>query len=223
MIIHRSHAISDDNPQRAALQIQELTLALRRLSDKLDLTEQKLVDCKEEIAKLSSERDAATYAEVSAHDSVTEIRLELEASNAENRELLNRVKMAEEQTKMSDLVVEEYASLVRSMEGRSSKASAGSLAPDGHANTDSSDLDGLGKARAGLQMLLQESNAVTEKLQSNISELHGTLEALQVKFTAQAKAATESTRALAQAQAELIQLKNDDNAAAKMVSRYMYV
>ena len=59
---------------------------------------------------------------------------------------------------MSDLVVEEYAHLVRSLEGRSTSQQVGfEEKEDGHTSHES--LDGLSTARAGLQKLLIESNS----------------------------------------------------------------
>lgn len=85
--VHRSHSIPDDNTQQATLQAQELSLALRRLSDKLDLTEQNLADCKERLSRAVFERDAAVDAKESVLDVLVDLRQELEKAKAENREL----------------------------------------------------------------------------------------------------------------------------------------
>ncbi|KAI5124371.1 hypothetical protein M0805_008974 [Coniferiporia weirii] len=218
--IHRAHAdVGSGGSLRDALQVQELSLSLRRLSDKLDLTEKALLARNEELISAERERDSSKNAEENALEVVVRLRMELETSHAEKRELLNRVKAAEEQRKMSDLVVEEYANLVRSLEGRPSLNSRGITNNIGIGSRSS--LDGLNHARQGLQKLLQDSNSDSEKLHAEIGRLHDALEMAQASLQAGRTTAQHDKRQLAVAQSELHQLKTDDNAAAKMVSRYM--
>lgn len=218
--VHRKPAPGGGS-HRDVLQIQELTLALRRLSDKLDFTEKALLERNEELVSAESEREEARSAEDNAIEAVVRLRVELESSRAEERELLNRVKTSEEQRKMSDLVVEEYASLVRSLEGRPS------LSPQRNGKDNSplprDSLDGLMHARQGLHKLLQDSNSDSEKLHAEIGRLHDALDTARIDLEAEKAAALEDRHRLAQAQLELHQLKCDDKAAAKMVSRYMCV
>ncbi|KAH8117277.1 hypothetical protein DFH11DRAFT_1687323 [Phellopilus nigrolimitatus] len=213
---HPNIGSTGSGSHRDTLQVQELTLALRRLSDKLDLTENVLLARTEELVFTKKERDKANLVEETAYAVAVRLRTELEDSRAKEKVLLGRVKSAEEERKMSDLVVKEYANLVRKLEGRSSTSSRGQTNEDGHAS-----LDGLTSARHGLQKLLQDSNIDSEKLHAEIGRLHGALEMLQANLDVERKAAMDGRRQLAQAQLELHRLQTDDNAAAKMVSRYM--
>ncbi|KAL5490243.1 hypothetical protein ACEPAI_5076 [Sanghuangporus weigelae] len=214
--VHR--AAGPVGAHRDALQVQELTLALRRLSDKLDLTERVLLERNEELASVQSERDSAKKAEAGAIETAKRLRSEVNASHARERDLASRVKASEEQRRMSDLVVEEYASLVRSLEGRSSTSRTnGSGAGDSTRNS----LDGLVHARQGLQKLLQDSNHDSEQLHTEIDRLYGLLESTRSELEVVRAMDLEHKQTLARIQLELHQLRCDDNAAAKMVSRYM--
>lgn len=121
---------------------------------------------------------------------------------------------------MSDLVVQEYAHLVRSLEGRTSQQASGEVRK-GHVSHDS--LDGLSTARAGLQKLLQEHNIESESLHFQIAQLNATLETTQATLEAERRAAAEEGKKFAITEHVLNRLNADDNAAAKMVSRYMSV
>lgn len=191
--------------------MQELTLALRRLSDKLDATDEALLKRNQELANVRADRDRSKHAADNAFALAARLRAEVEAAFVVERELRARVKAAEEERSMSDLAVEEYADLVRSMEGRQSGS--------GGRNS----VDGLASARVGLQRLLEESNVDSEKLHGEISRLHGLFEASQASLEAERQTALDSQQKLAQAELELQRVRSDDKAAAKMVSRYMYV
>ena len=192
-----------------------MTLALRRLSDKLDLTEKVLLERCNELASARNERDAARKAEAIAIENARRLRSEVAAGHARERDLASRVKASEEQRRMTDLVVEEYASLVRFLEGRSSSSSRK------NGESARSSLDGLMHARQGLQKLLQDSNHDSGQLHAEIDRLHDLLESNRIELEAERAAALEHKQALASLQLELHQLKCDDNSAAKMVSRYM--
>lgn len=220
---YRSSASSEKGSYRDTILAQELTLALRRLSDKLDLTEKELVQKSEDLALVEGERDASKNAEENAVEAVVQLRLELDACRSEERDLMNRVKQSEEQRRMADLVVDEYAALVRSLEGRPSiRSSSSSSRRNTTEDSPKNALTSLMYARQGLNKLLQDSNSDTEKLHSEISRLHDALDVANMSLAAERKAASDDRRKLAQAQYELNQLKLDDNVAAKMVSRYMY-
>ncbi|EJD05769.1 uncharacterized protein FOMMEDRAFT_145188 [Fomitiporia mediterranea MF3/22] len=216
--VHRTTA-PDTASHRDALQIQELTLALRRLSDKLDLTEKALFERNEELISTQSSLDAAKGSEGNMVEAANRLRAELEASHTRERDLLNRVRASEEQRKLSDLVVEEYANLVRSLEGRPSLAAQSDAKDSGSSPRGS--LDGLMHARQGLHKLLQDSNADTEKMHAEIGRLNDALEMARSELELERATTIEGRRQLAQAQLEIHQLRRDDNAAAKMVSRYM--
>ena len=110
-----------------------------------------------------------------------------------------------------DLVLEEYADLVRTLEGRRT----------GDDRASRSSIDGLQNARLGLDKLLRDSNADSEKLHAEIAQLHETQEKLQLQLNAEKEAGDGLKRELAEAKLTLQKLERDDKAAAKMVSRYM--
>ena len=228
-----------------SVQVQELTLALRRLSDKLSMTENSLLVRNEELVAMRKERDIAQRAKDLAYANSVRLRDELEELRAKEREWLNRVRMAEEERRvcpifrstplqtyflrlisdenrqLSDLVVEEYAELVRSLEGRSNSSFARNGTKE-NVNAVQTSLDGLMSARAGLQKLLEESNVDSENLHAEISRLHGALELAQISLGAEREISEDDKKKIALAQLELHRLEIDDNTAAKMVSRYMY-
>ena len=218
--VHRSRAPGDKS-HRESLQVQELTLALRRLSDKLDLTEKALLNRNEELESSRSAQLAAKHAEEIAMQTTARLRSELEDCLARERELMNRLRASDEQRKMSDLVVEEYANLVRSLEGRPSLGSRANRKNDDA--TPRSSLDGLMHARQGLHKLLQDSNSDSEKLHADITRLHSDLDTVRSELEVERAAAQEDRRRLAQLQLEHHRLRPDDDTAAKIVSRYMYV
>jgi hypothetical protein len=234
----RAHPHTDASSQAhpAVTQVQQLTLSLRRLSDKLSLTEESLLKRTKELAHATSDASKARLTAEGAYELAARTRGREEAGKVRETELEWKVKAAEEAVKMSDLVVKEYADLVRSLE-----AKAGMRTP-AHSRSDSSSstiydasamestpaatgpaklADSLAEGKLGLQRLLAEFSATTEKLQTELVHLHGELATSETKCEAERKNAELSRDELAKAQFELEKLKLDDNAAAKMVSRYM--
>jgi hypothetical protein len=113
-----------DNPEppHAPRELTELTLALRRVSDKLSHTESILLQRTTELAHAISEKMGMQLEVNASHAEADRIRqAEFECKSRE-RELKRKCKAAEEEARMADAVVMEYADLVRSMEGRMSKA-----------------------------------------------------------------------------------------------------
>ena len=86
---------------RESIRVQELTLALRRLSDKLDLAEQAIMTCKEELAITCKDRDIARQSTDLAYATAVRLRGELESCRAGERDLLSRVRAAEEERRVS--------------------------------------------------------------------------------------------------------------------------
>jgi hypothetical protein len=81
----------------------------------------------------------------------------------------------------------------------------------------------LAEGKLGLQRLLSEFSTAIEKLQTEIFCLHGEFATLQIQYEAERRNAELSRVQLANAQFELQKLRLDDNTAAKIVSRYMWV
>ncbi|KAJ8087285.1 hypothetical protein PM082_006115 [Marasmius tenuissimus] len=195
----------------AVQQSQELTLALRKLSDKLSLTEETLQTRTVEISNASSEVARCRTATEAAYALAAQIRGREEEGKVRERDLERKVMEAKEEARMSDLVVKEYADLVRSLEGRGSVSS----------NSTGSLVNNLSEGKLGLQKLFNDFSSETEKLQAEVARLQGALAESQSRFEAERKGAEADRVLLAQIQHQLEKLRLDDRTAAKMVSRYM--
>ena len=234
----RAHPLTEVSSQAhpAVTQVQQLTLSLRRLSDKLSLTEESLLARTNELAHATHEASKARLAADGAYELAARTRGREEAGKVREMELEWKVKAAEEAVKMSDLVVKEYADLVRSLEAKAgmrththsrSDLSSSTLydvsAAESNPATPSMPMlaDCLAEGRLGLQRLLAEFSTTTEKLQAELVHLHGELATSEAKCEVERKSTELSRAKLAKAQFELEKLKIDDNTAAKMVSRYM--
>lgn len=233
--ILRANPHPDASPQAhpAVLQVQQLTLSLRRLSDKLSLTEDALLARTAELTQAMGKATKAKLAAESAYELAARTRGREEASKVREVELEWKVKAAEEAAKMSDLVVNEYADLVRALNTK------GGQGPTKHsrANSTSSALEleegpttdigmmtlaeNLSQGKLGLQRLLAEFSGETEKQQTELLRLHGEVDTAEARCEAERKSSEQCRVELANARFELQSLKLDDNAAAKMVSRYM--
>jgi hypothetical protein len=75
----------------------------------------------------------------------------------------------------------------------------------------------------GLHKLAGEFEGANEGLRDEIGGLQVELEGARTELEAERKAAEEERLRLSNTLAELVRLEHDDNVAAKMVSRYMYV
>ena len=177
------------------------------------------VDVRSELAGAQHEVDAARAlaAEACARE---------EEGLARERELERKVRAAEEERRMADLVVQEYADLVRKLEGRSKVPSTPPAAPSAtHQRNGSvtSLVDNLTEGRLGLQKLLEEFNGRNERLQAEIAKLHGDNGLLYKELEVARQGAEHDRAELAHALHELDKYRADDNTATKMVSRYMCV
>lgn len=217
-------ASPDTTPSTAALQIPELTLALRKLSDKLTHTEQSLLSRTNELLQAQSALRQAGHAADSIHSLLSQTRSKEDTYRVRERELEKRLRAAEEERRMSDLVVQEYADLVRSLEGRSKNSSRSSLTLATNSNGSCATLaESLAEGKLGLQRLLEEFNGESERLASDISGLHAEIEDLTAQLQSERQSAEEDRSQLASFIVELDKYKADDNTATKMVSRYMSV
>lgn len=217
----------DITPTTAALQIPELTLALRKLSDKLTNTEQSLLSRTTELLSVQNALRQSRHDSDSIRSLLEQARAREDAYRVRERELEKRVRAAEEERRMSDLVVQEYADLVRSLDGRSKVSSSSrpsSSLPLGTPSSDSSLTlaESLAEGKLGLQKLLEEFNGESERLATDISGLQSEIEDLTAQLQAERKSAEDDRSQLAEALVQLDKYKADDNTAAKMVSRYMY-
>ncbi|PFH48497.1 hypothetical protein AMATHDRAFT_149762 [Amanita thiersii Skay4041] len=219
--------VSDSHP--AVAQVRQLTLSLRQLSEKLSLTEEALLARTAQHGQASNEVNKVKYVARDTYESVTRLRGMEQGYKARERELELRIRAAEEQARMTDLVVKEYADLVRSLEGKlTARVSNGSALDLTHKNG-TSDLaprgrllaESLEEGKFGLQRLVSEFAMESERLHSEIGRLQVELSISQSEMQAE-KACCEAIHAeLAKVQTELQKLRVDDITAAKMVSRYM--
>ncbi|TDL27319.1 hypothetical protein BD410DRAFT_782408 [Rickenella mellea] len=215
----------DTTPHGDALQVQELTLALRRLSEKLTLTENTLLQRTSELRHALREKRVAEHSEREAHHFASRLKEnELEGRQRE-RELAQLLGDTEEAKKRADGVVKEYAELVKSMEGRQ-KRTISSSQPVEQLNEDvllvsPRSVDTLPDDIIGRKKLIQEMNDHTNGLEAEILRLHGEIETRDSRIEALKKAGKEEAEKLVAAEMQVQKLLTDDKAAARMVSRYM--
>ncbi|KAI0689426.1 hypothetical protein BC835DRAFT_1418520 [Cytidiella melzeri] len=216
--ILRAHP--DSAPQAATLQVPELTLALRKLSDKLTLTEGtllarsiELVHAQSELRKARQERDVVLVA-------ARQVNARVEEGKLRERELLRKAQAAEEETKLANMVLEEYAALVRKLEGRSSNSSSISREGD-HSTSQPTPASSFTEGKAGLQRLLSEFNKENERLAFELGKVRSESELVHAQLEAERQRSEADRESLAKIILELDQYRADDTTAAKMVSRYM--
>ena len=99
--VFRDTASSLASSQRDTLQVQELTLSLRRLSDKLDLADEELLKRNEEVISAQTEKAVAKGLETAAYEHLKSLRSELERRNTEIQDLVGRLRAEEHQRMMS--------------------------------------------------------------------------------------------------------------------------
>ncbi|KAI0306281.1 hypothetical protein B0F90DRAFT_1622897 [Multifurca ochricompacta] len=226
----------DTTPHPAELQLPELSLALRRLSDKLTLAEEALRAQISQFADMQGAAARAHHAAENAFALAVGARAREEDAMAHERALILRLRAAEEEGRMMDRAVREYADLVRSLERRQSLTSSSSLPPLARSpppagapisngeppeQAQSGPYEALQEEKAGLHKLVGEFAGVNEALREEMAKLRAELDGTLAELEAERKGSEEERAQLSNALAELERLKHDDNAAAKMVSRYM--
>ncbi|EIW84667.1 hypothetical protein CONPUDRAFT_162038 [Coniophora puteana RWD-64-598 SS2] len=230
LALMRAHP--DTTPHPATIQVQELTLALRRASEKLDAIEHTLSERTAQFTAARNDLAKAKHETEGAHELAAQAQAREEESRARERAMEGRIRAAQKERDMSDLVVQEYADLVRSLEGRphahvhgnghAKVPSAGSGTESASGSTSTVTLvDGLQEGKHGLHKLLGEFGGETERLEGVIAGLSRDIANLQVELQAERKAGAYTQSQLSEARVELDKLRADDNTAAKMVSRYM--
>ncbi|KAJ4489286.1 hypothetical protein C8J55DRAFT_504799 [Lentinula edodes] len=203
----------------AVLQSQELTLSLRRLSDKLSLTEQTLLERTTELTHVASELAKSNLIIEGAYALAARTRGREEDGKVRERALEMKIRELKEEVKMEDLVVKQYADLVRSLEGRNSSVNTEPTSM--HNNSSATLVDGISEDKIGLQKLFAEFSAQFEPLQAEVEKLKGELAVTNMRLEAERKGTEADHKLLAAAQKELQMLKIEDKSAAAMVSRYM--
>jgi hypothetical protein len=203
---------------------------LRQLSDKLSLTEEALLARTADLTHALSKAKRAMLATDSARELVMHMHRRQEEDMARERKVRLKLRTAEEQINMSDLVVKEYADLVRSLEGKLAMNHEAKSAPEvevasqgGSSHTPLSSLAGsrIEEGKLGLQRLVSEFAEESDRLQREIAQLQNELCISKTRLEAQKKTTELHRLELAKIQTQLQKLKINDNTAAKMVSRYM--
>lgn len=209
----------------ASSQVAELTLALRKLSDKLTLTEEMLLSRTSELVDTRSELARLQYELDNVHALAVEARAREQAASEQEREIERKLHASEEERRMAELVIQEYADLVRNLEGRKkSISSLTSPTPPEASDKNNSSLtlvDSLTEGRYGLQKLLEEHNIETERFAQENFKLRGEIAILTSNLEVERQGAEHDREQLSIALHELEKYKVDDNTSAKMVSRYM--
>lgn len=223
LYILRANPHPDQSPTShpAVLQSQELTLSLRRLSTKLSETEHTLLERTTELAHATSEVAKSRISTDAAYALAARTRGREEEGLVRERELEMKIRALKEANKLEDLVVKEYADLVRTLEGRN-----GTVVHTESASLNGSTttlVDGITEGKAGLQKLFAEFSAESEQLRAEVDRLQGELVASNMQLETERIRSEADRRALASIQHELALLKTEDKSAAAMVSRYMYV
>ncbi|KAF7965229.1 hypothetical protein HWV62_44913 [Athelia sp. TMB] len=219
----------DDTSDGQPFQLQELTLAHRRLSDQLGITEATLELRTTELTNAQTSLSKA-YADAEGAMALTSrIRVREEEGLLRERELRHKVRVAEEERKMADLVVSEYADLVRTLEGRTSALPPKPPPKDGSPGDENGNVhtrpqalvDSYSEGKKGLQTLLREFSVEAERLEARIARLEHELALAELNCESERKASARDRALLAKVQAELVKIRVDDKAAARMVARYM--
>lgn len=221
----RAHTLPSPQSQSDTYVVPELTLALRRSSEKLDLVEHTLAERTAELVSARSDTLKARHEADGAYKLAASARAREEEVKVRERETEARLRTVEEERKLIETVVHEYADLVRNLEGRKSSLGNGStLLQNGSASASSLTLvEGLYEGKSGLQRLMSDFTSENEKRESTIAQLREEIANLESVLDSERKTAAQHRTQLTQVQLELAMLKLDDTTAAKMVSRYMYV
>lgn len=215
----RAHPNSGPDP--SALQNPQLNNALRQLSDKLSQTEELLLKRTSEMLHAAHELARVKHDRDSAFDIAARARAREEDCKVRERTLLLQVRNAKEESKMADLVVQEYANLVRNLTDKGPSPPESSKSAEINHSRQLSFSEDLAQGKIGLQKLINEFSEEVEKLQAEILDLRSELELVKTQQESERKLAAQDRQALARVQTEFDKLSLDDSTAAKMVSRYM--
>lgn len=221
----------DTTPHPSTLQVSEMTLALRRSSEKLDLVERSLLERTNELGVALAENRRANLEVEGAYALAASARMREGDVWETVRELRGKLRGYEEERRVSDLAIQEYADLVRSLEGRTMTTQRA----NGHSQEGSDEssnsretlvgatnpLDSLSEGKAGIQRLLSEFYEQGSKAEQEITRLHSELDVAANKLQAAEKALEEERAQVASVKRELEHHVEDDRTATKLVSRYM--
>ncbi|KAF7309249.1 hypothetical protein MIND_00295200 [Mycena indigotica] len=205
--------------------VAELTLSLRRLSAKLTLTESSLAEATQTLVAQTNSAREAGHAASEAYALAARARAREEewrvVANTRERELDS----AKEEARLSDLVVREYAGLVRTLEGRKSTTS---LTTSPVIKTFQDSTTTLVEPKETIESQKTQLAELKSALTTQAAEYFAQINALEkerdetnARFGAANALTVELGEELAKAKFEAEQAKVDDKSAAGMVERYM--
>lgn len=200
----RSLFLSNKSPEADRQSINQLTLSLRTLNEKLTATEILLASRTAELLHALGELQKSTCAADTTHQLLACAQRRQEASRARESELELKVRTAEERARMTDRAIGEYANLVRTLQGRTIKEE------DIHVHASSH------------EDLLRQFSQERENLQTQLSSAQTDLALLSSENTALSKSAQVTLAELKDLRVKLQLHERDDATATKMVARYMY-
>lgn len=204
---------------------------MRKLSNKLTETENQLQLRIEMDLERASDRVRAKTAADRAHELAALCRVEVEQgmsylalwvsliehmdNSARTREedLEAKCRTIEEKCLIYDGTIQEYASLVRKLEGKSTQPSPGFPS--------SQPLDHLQVASEALQRLTDDFSETAQALRQEITDLNVALAAAESRAWTEAEVSAAGRLDLSAVSLELERVKADDVSAAGMVERYM--
>ncbi|KAF7293332.1 hypothetical protein MKEN_01463200 [Mycena kentingensis (nom. inval.)] len=215
-------ADSDVKPKDDA--IAELTLSLRRLNSKLSLSEEALaMETKRGVERAVNAREETMAAEEAFELAARARRREDEGRQSEAR-LERELEVAREETRARDHVIEEYANLVRMLEGRSPATTRNLAAASTATLVENGDGTPKDLLHAQQQQLVDLASTWETQARAFIEQLQ-TLEAERDKLNARLNAARAVTQELGEELAKSKMAREtariDDTSAAGMVERYM--
>jgi len=196
--------LSDKSPEADRQSINQLTLSLRTLNEKLTATEILLASRTAELAHTLSELQRSRSATDATHQLLACAQRRQEAFRSRESELELKVRTAEERARMTDRAIGEYANLVRTLQGHTIKEE------DAHVHVSSH------------EDLLRQFSQERENLQTQLSSAQTDLALLSSENTALSKSAEINLAELKDLWMKLQLHERDDTTATKMVAHYMY-
>lgn len=217
----------------ATLKSQQMTVLLRQANEKITALEDALHFRATELVQSTSEATKAKNAAEGAYELAARLRAREEEAYSNQRALELKIRHLEGEKKMGELVIVEYAALVRSLETKlgSRNAPRPSQSSSAHSKSDSVStavskhatisLESLPEGKLELQKLFREFSDDTNRLQLEIGRLQEVLDITKSQLEAERKRGETDRQTLGKTNAELESVRLDDRTAAKMVSRYM--
>jgi chromosome segregation ATPase len=200
----RAQASSLPSSTESSLKINQLSLALRALNKKLELTERLLLERTRRLDHASADASAARSAMDSAYDLAARIRTREQELLDHQADLQTKLRLEQAKSSLNERVIQDYADLVRKLEGRQSS-------------------NPKDEQPTALERLGEDFRSSTTHLQHQLSSSQHDLSILQTQLDAQTEINKDLISRLSQLQVEIDKRERDDNTASKMVSRYMSV